>query len=547
MSKDNFTPSTLSFEDIIDNSKKYVVPKYQRDYSWNNNNDEWDLLWDDIISKNSQHYVGILVLQDIDKAINIIDGQQRLTTLTIIILAALYIMSESINAEKDEEEKKRKIRQLEILCQRYIGKEEEDLKYYNKITLNKNNNEYFSDICNIPKYQFFNKIKLDKKDIPSNQLLYKALKYFYGKVKDFLGASTDADEIISFIRNNIGSKLVFTTINVNKEENAYLLFETLNSRSVELTAYDLLKNHLLSKAGTNYEQSMLDDLEKIVLNIGEHDITKFVALDWNSCHTPKIAEKRIYREVASEIRDTKSAFAYISSLKESSKIYKIIKNCEVEDKEEKEYLKIFSYFPKVRQHYMILISLFKNKEDYSVKKILKCLLNIAIRYNYIAQGQANRQETIYNKIACQICEKKYSSTDDIIRALKSSDLDIVSEEFISKFVRKDFNNEALDRYILAQIELFGNDHDSIDYENETIEHISDKKNKQEYLNKIGNLTLLTKTDNNDISNFSYDQKKEFYGKHSRKIVNMIKASVWNEAEVNKRSNELAEIADKIFR
>lgn len=545
MSKDNFTPTTLSFEDIIDNSKKYIVPKYQRDYSWSNANDEWDLLWEDIISNSSQHYVGILVLQDIDKEINIIDGQQRLTTLTIVILAALYIMSEIIEKEKNIEEKERKKRQLGILCQRYIGKEEEDLKYYNKITLNKNNNEYFAEICNIHKFGSFNKLELNKRDIPSNQLIYKALKYFYSKIKDEL--SLDVEEIIEFIKNRIGAKLIFTTINVNKEENAYLLFETLNSRSIELTSYDLLKNHLLSKAGSTYEQSMLSDLEKIVSNIGEHDITKFVALDWNSYHTPKIAEKRIYREVASVISDTTSAFSYITSLKESSKIYKIIKNCEVEDREEKKYLTIFSYFTKNRQHYMILIALFKNKSDYSLKKVLKCLLNIAIRYNYIAQGQANKQETIYNKIAYNICKKHYSSTDDIIKALKNSDLEITDEEFKSKFVRKDFNNEALDRYILAQIELYNDPHNPIDYENETIEHISDKKEKEVFVNKIGNLTLLIKDDNNKISNHDYAQKRDFYQSHSRSIVKNINSDVWNEDEVGKRGESLANIANEVFK
>ena len=120
MAKESFTPATLSFEDIIDNSKKYIVPKYQRDYSWNNSNDEWELLWEDIISKNEFHYVGILVLQEGEKEINIIDGQQRLTTISIIILAALYLLNECASKEKDIQKKTEIEERLDILMHKYI-------------------------------------------------------------------------------------------------------------------------------------------------------------------------------------------------------------------------------------------------------------------------------------------------------------------------------------------------------------------------------------------------------------------------------------------
>lgn len=176
MAKESFTPATLSFEDIIDNSKKYMVPKYQRDYSWNNLNDEWDLLWEDIISDSSSHYVGILVLQEDDKEINIIDGQQRLTTITIIILAALYLLSECASKEKDPSRRKEIEDRLEILMTKYIGKKAEDLKYYNKISLNINNRSYFSDICNIHEYNNINKIS-DPKDLKTNSFIFKCLKY----------------------------------------------------------------------------------------------------------------------------------------------------------------------------------------------------------------------------------------------------------------------------------------------------------------------------------------------------------------------------------
>lgn len=543
MKKESFTPATLSFEDIIDNSKRYIVPKYQRDYSWNNNNDEWDLLWDDIISKEESHYVGILVLQESEKEINIIDGQQRLTTITIIILAALYLLNECTNNEKNEQIYSSMKERLNILMDKYIGRKAEDLKYYNKISLNINNRNYFSDICNIQRHKFINRIP-SPDELLTNTYISRCLKYFYKKIKQHLISPTD-NSILNFIKTNITNKLIFTTIQVSKNENAYLLFETLNSRSIELTSYDLLKNHLLSKAGIEYEASMLEDLNNIVSNIGNHDIANFISLDWNSRNV-KVAMKRVYRIISSEINDRAKAFLYIQELKKSSLFYSNIKNHKNEDREIQELLKVLTYLPKVKQHYMILLSLMRN-ENFSLKKVLVTLLNLTIRYNYVAQGQANKQGSIYNRIACKIYANEYISTDEIIKDLNSSDLEITKEEFVTKFSKKQFGNEKLDRFILAKIEEYHNAHTKIDYDNETIEHITDRSSESEYINRIGNLTLLTSKDNSSLSGKTYEQKKNFYQNHPRYIVNMINADSWGETEVEARSKILAEIANEIFK
>lgn len=543
MKKENFTPATLSFEDIIDNSKKYTVPKYQRDYSWSNANDEWELLWEDIISVENSHYVGILVLQENEKEISIIDGQQRLTTISLILLAILYILAEYAEKTHNIEEKNNIQEQLNILMQKYIGKKAEDLKYYNKITLNYNNKKYFQDICDVQTYKNFKNVPRPN-CLETNTKIYKCLKYYYENIKTYI-APPSSKKVLEFIKNHIVNKLIFTTIQVAKSENAYLLFETLNSRSIELTAYDLLKNHLLAKAGKEYEESMLEDIQQVITNIENHDIANFIALDWNSRNTPKTPMKRTYRKISSSILTRENAFSYVHEIKKSSEIYKKIKNFDHEDKRIKELLKILTYLPKVKQHYMVLLALMKT-DKYALTKILKSILNITIRYNYIIQGQANKQENIYNKIAYKITTEQYKSTEDVLKDLNCTDLEVTEQEFISKFSKKDFSNNSLDRYILAQIEEHYNPHNKIDYDNETIEHISDKNLKKEYTNKIGNLTLLTVNDNNSLSGKDYTEKRDFYINHTRNIVKNINASTWNEQTVEKRSNELAQIANLIF-
>ena len=93
--------STVSFSDIIGNGKLYEVPAYQRDYSWKE--DHWEDLWNDILSiveNDSIHYMGSIVLQNGgDKQFTVIDGQQRLATLSLIVLAVIQNINQLIRIQ----------------------------------------------------------------------------------------------------------------------------------------------------------------------------------------------------------------------------------------------------------------------------------------------------------------------------------------------------------------------------------------------------------------------------------------------------------------
>ena len=93
MSATNFKTENNTYRKLIGNGLIYRIPPFQRDYSWKD--DEWEDLWLDILGTITEggepaHYMGYLVLQsEDDKSFDVIDGQQRLTTLTLIILAVL--------------------------------------------------------------------------------------------------------------------------------------------------------------------------------------------------------------------------------------------------------------------------------------------------------------------------------------------------------------------------------------------------------------------------------------------------------------------------
>ncbi len=145
MAKNNFLDTrTASFSELISNGRIYRVPTYQRDYSWEQDN--WEDLWLDIINshetKNS-HYMGAIVLKGSqeDSSLTIIDGQQRMATLSVLVIAII----EKINAlvRRDIDPIDNRDRQS-ILRRTYLGdKDPGSLRYSSKLFLNENNDDFY--------------------------------------------------------------------------------------------------------------------------------------------------------------------------------------------------------------------------------------------------------------------------------------------------------------------------------------------------------------------------------------------------------------------
>ena len=100
----HFNTANHSFRQVMGNSLKYTVPRFQRDYSWQE--EQWEELWQDVTAlseaKPPSHYMGYLVLQSSDNInFTVIDGQQRLTTLSILVLAGLFELNKLIKNKVD--------------------------------------------------------------------------------------------------------------------------------------------------------------------------------------------------------------------------------------------------------------------------------------------------------------------------------------------------------------------------------------------------------------------------------------------------------------
>ncbi len=242
---------SMSYGELIGNGVTYIVPPYQRDYAWEE--EFWEDLWQDVmeIPNEKYHYTGYVVLQESEKKkFSIIDGQQRLTTITIISLACIKLLDEWIQNGVDAENNKQR---KEKLIERFIGnRPASSLKLSSKLRLNKNSDGFFQSYL-IDQREPKNKTKLK----PTEKLLWSAFEYFCEKVREKFQASQSGEAVAFFLEETLAEGLLFTTIYVDDDINAYKVFETLNARGVKLSTTDLLKNSIFSLASSGGESDVV--------------------------------------------------------------------------------------------------------------------------------------------------------------------------------------------------------------------------------------------------------------------------------------------------
>ena len=545
---------TGNFSSVISNNRSFIVPKFQRDYSWEK--EQWDDLWQDVetmISENDEHYMGYLVLQTTDsKNYNIIDGQQRFTTILLLIYAAIKCIKKLVESKSDIEENKRRI---ETLKSRYMGKEDPvTLDYDNLLTLNRNNNPYFSDYI----------LKLDELRVrnltATEKLMKNCFEYYEGQL---INKFTTGKEYASFIQK-VADGLHFTQIVVSDEMNAFRVFETLNARGVQLSSADLLKNYLFSKVDTQQlHSSRIETLERkwsnLTDNIKAEKLPEFLRYYWNIQHKT-IRSALVYKTIREEVKEEKQVFVLMDELLRFSDIYMALTD-ENDDMwtnlEVRENIALLNLF-RLKQPYSLLMAAKAFLNDSDFKSVLKKVIVLCFRYNVISDRNPNDQEAPFNQLAQYISSERKLNFDFLHPIM------IENDEFETSFSEKSFpynsRNAKIIKYILGKIEHFKGSSQNVKYDDDsvTIEHIYPRNPSDDWdvddtkmsrlVNRLGNSCLLEKKLNRDIQNVSFNEKKLTFNKSSyyyaRHIADM---DDWNENSIIKLQREMAKAAVSIWK
>ena len=561
MSKNFLDTNTITLGELLGNGKQYFVPSFQRDYSWNK--EQWEDLYEDIKNLDEHdypHYMGTIVLQSAEnKIFKIVDGQQRITTLSIFIIALIKTIQSLVNNNIDIEQNKERI---EILSRTYLGdKDPASLMRTSKLRLNDNNNQFFSRYI-IQMQDLRTKRGLNSSD----KLLYEALEYFYEQLQNDL-KNKNGEEIASYLTNNIADKLKFIQIKVENELNAYTLFETLNARGIELTSTDLLKNYIFSQIETKTDLELIQkDWNKISSTVGIKEFPTYLRYYINSKN--KIIRKdNLFKFVKREIKDSQTAFNLVEELNELSIFYNALKvpNDDYwgdfgKYKELNKYLKALNLF-KTKQQIPLLMASINNFTENDFVQIVKICMVTSFRYNIISKLNPNEIEKTYNECAIKISNKEIKTPKEAFSILKKVYID--DEVFKSNFSISSIDtgrNKNLVRYILFSIDNKLSSFEK-DYEDSTatIEHILPEnpndswddffslEDMDKYIYRLGNYILLEANKNKKIANKSFKEKTIEYKNSKYILANELDFEKWTKEEIKKLQQKYAKIASSIWR
>ncbi|XZN97648.1 MAG: DUF262 domain-containing protein [Microcoleus sp.] len=551
---------TTSFGDLIGNGKIYRVPPFQRDYSWTEEN--WEDLWQDILMLHNNlsvsHYMGALVLQSsatADKEFTVIDGQQRLATLSIIAVAVIekirLLVEQNVQPEANRERQ-------EILKRTYLGdRDPRSLRYSSKLFLNENNDDFYqSNLVNLRKP--LNIRSLSK----SNQLLWQAFDYFSQELEKMPDIFQDGEKLTAFLGDTVAQRLLFIQISVEDELNAYTVFETLNARGLELTSTDLLKNYLFSLfQGPDDLKAAQRQWKRIINMVQMEEFPAFLRY-YLSLNYSRVRRERLFKLVRESVKNAQQAFDLLDKLENFSSLFVALGSPNDEfwrdTPQNQPYIRALNLF-RVKQVYPTLFAAYQRFSAEDFTRLLKLVVAISFRYSIVSSLNPNELELLYNNAALDIASGKITGMRQVFDTLRPGY--VKDEKFQQDFALLSLSTKGqkrkLVRYIFCNLEA---DESGIEVNEDSfsIEHIlpevptDDWRQNftdvqiEEMVYRLGNLSLLEPSFNRDIGQKNYQIKREKYQQSVYALTKNILAEDWTPDAIAARQRNLARRAVHIW-
>lgn len=537
------------FSDVLEKNKRvFKIPVYQRNYDWSNI--QCEKLFQDIMKaneRNCQHFTGTIVyIDDINggsglNEVLIIDGQQRITTM-YILLKALYDASKGVSVRIESEIE-------EVMFNRHC-----DEVYKVKLKPVKSDNEQLMLLI---------KDKVDKMDRNSN--VYKNYITFRNLIEETLSAGLELNDILNGIK-----KLEIVEIILDKlqGDEPQKIFESINSTGLELSLADLIRNYLLmddDRQDELYEDYWLE-IEK---NVGYRNLGDFVINFLNSQISKSVNSKNAYRLFKEHCEKNNLTHEdTLKKLKRTSKYYgAFIGENKYYSDEITKYLNAF-YTIKQTTVLPLLFRIFDDYEDENIDettlcKVLDYLLTYLVRITAceINKNLSKFMKSMYDRVIDGNYDNYYEKFVSFLNDLRANDRMPTDKEFEYALIYKPLYKKTICKFVLSVIENSTKEH--IDVSNLTIEHILPQKEnaavwKKEvgenyssvyevYLHTLGNLTITGH--NSELGTKSFSEKKKIIKENSKaNILNkeVLSADKWNETSIINRAKILANMLIKEF-
>ena len=544
---------------IEPNKKQYCIPVFQRGYAWTE--EQCTKLFEDIVmayKKDRPHFCGSFVYaplgskKHIDSYI-IIDGQQRFTTLYILIKA----LADSADDDRDKD-----------ALQRYLYNEDKfdgyglDEKSKLKLKPVKTDNDQLLLLMSG---------KIEQMDKSRRGIIYHNYMLFMQLIKSFLEESS-ANSVL-MINDGI-EKLICADIRLDTDDNAQEIFERINSTGIKLGLADLIRNYILM---TDTDQERLyEEYWLTVQNLLPDKLLDNFFIDYlNMKSDGFVKESEAYKSFKQVYVEGKyDNEKMLQEILHYAKQYYVF--CYGSSDFGAEVNKALAGLRKLKQTtvYLFLFRVFDDYENGIINKnelarVLKMLLSYSIR-RLVCEIGSNTLRGLYKTLYGRVFEQKenkntyYDSLVSFFLQQTSKNTIPSDNEFVTALQEKNlYSKNALCKYLLCAIENQGKE--TLDTENLSIEHIMPQNKNlsmswqkmlgenwqsvhEKYLHTLGNLTLTGY--NSELGDKPFEKKKEKLEEtitHIAVLYSDVKdKSEWNSVNMEKRAKRLAEIILKLF-
>ncbi len=530
------------FSDVLEKNKRvFKVPVYQRNYDWSNI--QCEKLFQDIMKaneRNCQHFIGTIVyIDDINggsglNEVLIIDGQQRITTM-YILLKALYDASQGVSVRIESEIE-------EVMFNRHC-----DEVYKVKLKPVKSDNEQLMLLI---------KDKVDKMDRNSN--VYKNYITFQNLIKETLYVDLELNDILNGIKKLEVVEIILDKLQGDEPQK---IFESINSTGLELSLADLIRNYLLMD--DDQQDELYEDYwMEIEKNVGYRNLGDFVINFLNSQISKLVNSKNAYRLFKEHCEENNLTHEdTLKKLRRTSKYYgAFIGENKCYSDEITKYLNAF-YTIKQTTILPLLFRIFDDYEDGNINdttlcQVLDYLLTYLVRITAceINKNLSKFMKSMYDRVIDGNYDSYYEKFVSFLNDLRANDRMPTDTEFEYALIYKPLYKKPICKFVLSVIENSTKEH--LDVSNLTIEHILPQKEnaavwKKEvgenyssvyeiYLHTLGNLTITGH--NSELGTKSFSEKKKIIKDNSKaNILNkdVLSADKWNETSIKNRAKILA--------
>ena len=534
------------------------VPKYQRSYAWEEKH-VTDLFKDistAIQQTEKEYFLGSIVMTgDSKDNLEVVDGQQRLATTTMLIAAIRDYFFHTGDKDRASQITTRFLMDKDLWSQEIIP----------RLHLNEIDHNFFAKkVLTYPNDPGRNV----SPDRDSHKRIKEATELAAKQVKRIIESTNDpANSLLAWIRYLIeNTKVIYVT--VPDYANAFTIFETLNDRGLALAISDLLKNYLFSRAQDRIDEvyqkwtSMIGVLEAVD---NEEIVITYIRHLWSSKDGPT-REKDLYDRIKLRITSKQVAVDFAEELYRDAKLYAAILNPSHEVWEQ--------YGPTTRDHMAtlnllgmiqmrpLILSVLDTFPTEETQKSLRVMVSWAVRFLIVGSLGGGSLGDFYAQRATEVRNGTILTAKQLLEAMQT----VVpnDKQFIASFENASVSRANFARYYLRVLERQArNDPQpaldvSSNQDYVTLEHILpqnpsnawgflDSETVRAYFNRIGNLALLQKKPNSDVGNLGFAEKQQVYtGSPFQLTSSLTQYSQWGPEEIETRQKWLADLAVKAW-